>query len=96
MVCSYVREMLGALTSSGLVQLAEGTGGQEGQEAAYLVAPEHQRVLKKVACDALIISDVARQFSSVKPCVARDGPDSEFLLPPEISRQQQEQQLIIV
>lgn len=71
---SYVRELLGALTASRMVQLAAGTGGRDGVTAAFLVPDDHRGHLMKAATRSLLFSALADQYSAVKTSFSQDGP----------------------
>nr|KAG5711419.1 hypothetical protein BaRGS_025846 [Batillaria attramentaria] len=72
----YVREVMNALVAARLVQLAPGTGGDEGEEARYVVHKPHRTLFGQMGARSLLISESASMFGSMKEVLSANGPDS--------------------
>nr|KAG5709941.1 hypothetical protein BaRGS_029983 [Batillaria attramentaria] len=70
----YVRELMGSLVAGGVVQLAPGTGGRDGQEARYLVPQHHRQALDITGKKSTGLAISARQFAVVENAFSLDGP----------------------
>nr|KAG5707633.1 hypothetical protein BaRGS_031015 [Batillaria attramentaria] len=70
----YVREVLDTLTSARMLQLAPGTGGEDGEEARYKLLPQHRDEFKKTAILTRMFSHSGRFFEQIKQCFQPDTP----------------------
>lgn len=70
----YVREIVNALTTVGVVQLQEGTGTSDGREARYFVPEACKKSFHSGGVFCTAVSSCSRNFVAVTKCLELDGP----------------------